>query len=113
MLTGNSVICASVSALLLGSFLTGVILLCKRYRINADNVASPLAGSLSDLTALVVLTFASKLVLRFESYALVVTVLVVIFGWAVLCARYCRNNGMKELMGTGWVPVISAVFLTR
>ncbi len=47
-----SVITAALSSLILGVFMCAVIVASRRYRVNPDNIATPLAATLGDIVTL-------------------------------------------------------------
>jgi len=51
-------------SLLSGCAMAGVILLSRRFHINPDNVATPIAASLGDLTTICLLAAISMLLFR-------------------------------------------------
>ncbi|KAF8976608.1 hypothetical protein BGZ46_008128, partial [Entomortierella lignicola] len=57
----SSMLCAAMSSLVLGAFMCGLVLICRKYRINPDNIACPLASSFGDLVTLVILAGCSML----------------------------------------------------
>ncbi|KAG8704411.1 hypothetical protein FRC08_002247 [Ceratobasidium sp. 394] len=52
---------ASLSGLLLGSFMCSVVVLCRRYKLDPDNIAPPLASCLGDLVTLTLTALTSAL----------------------------------------------------
>ncbi|KAG8746131.1 hypothetical protein FRC10_005997 [Ceratobasidium sp. 414] len=52
---------ASLSGLLLGSFMCSVVVLCRRYKLDPDNIAPPLASCLGDLVTLTLTALTSTL----------------------------------------------------
>ncbi|KAK8769943.1 hypothetical protein V5799_013592, partial [Amblyomma americanum] len=61
MLCASSLVTASVASLLLGSLMVGVVILARKWHLNPDNVATPIAASLGDLTTLALLAGVSSL----------------------------------------------------
>ncbi|KAH8021144.1 hypothetical protein HPB51_012539 [Rhipicephalus microplus] len=61
MLCASSMVTASVASLLLGSLMVGVVILARKWHLNPDNVATPIAASLGDLTTLALLAGVSSL----------------------------------------------------
>lgn len=59
LIVSSSVITANVANLILGSIMCLTILTCKKYKINPDNIATPIAASLGDVTTLVLLAYIS------------------------------------------------------
>ena len=60
LLGASSLVTASLASLILGSVMVGVILLSRKCGINPDNVATPIAASLGDLTTLALLSTISS-----------------------------------------------------
>ncbi|KAG8765871.1 hypothetical protein FRC12_007233 [Ceratobasidium sp. 428] len=52
---------ASLSGLLLGSFMCSVVVLCRKYKLDPDNIAPPLASCLGDLVTLTFTALTSAL----------------------------------------------------
>ncbi len=60
-LVATSITTASCASILLGSVMKIIILLSKKFHINPDNVATPIAASLGDLITLVILSYVGNL----------------------------------------------------
>ncbi|KAK2168291.1 hypothetical protein LSH36_18g03047 [Paralvinella palmiformis] len=61
LLCASSVTTAALASFVLGSIMVGVVIGSRKCSINPDNVATPIAASLGDLTTLVVLASVSSL----------------------------------------------------
>lgn len=61
LLCASSLVTASVASFILGLVMVAVILLSRRMNINPDNVATPIAASLGDLTTLALLAWVASL----------------------------------------------------
>lgn len=92
-----------------------VIMGAHRVKMNPDNLATPLAASIGDVVSISVLSFiASKLFLLLKNDIWVLYAILVGFGlllplwiWIVLKNRYTRN-----VLTSGWTPVIIALFIS-
>jgi solute carrier family 41 len=62
LVIASSILTASMVSLILGTTMITVILLSKRFRINPDNVATPVAGSLGDVVTLGMLSCFSSII---------------------------------------------------
>jgi solute carrier family 41 len=62
LVIASSILTASMASLLLGTIMIMVILLSKRFRINPDNVATPVAGILGDVVTLGMLPCLSSMI---------------------------------------------------
>lgn len=115
LLCSSSLFTASVASLVLGTVMIGVVILSRKCHINPDNVATPIAASLGDLTTLALLALvASFLYTRLGSQEwLVVSILVgfllLLPLWGVIA---CANPHTREVLYTGWCPVISAMAIS-
>ena len=56
LLCASSLVTATIASLILGSLMIAVILFSRKCGINPDNVATPIAASLGDLTTLALLS---------------------------------------------------------
>ncbi|CAE6411485.1 unnamed protein product [Rhizoctonia solani] len=52
---------ASLSGIMLGSFMCSIVLLCRRFKLNPDNIAPPIASCLGDLVTLTLTALTSTL----------------------------------------------------
>lgn len=60
LLCASSLVTATLASLILGSVMVAVVLCSRRCNINPDNVATPIAASLGDLTTLALLSAISR-----------------------------------------------------
>ncbi|CAN7937630.1 unnamed protein product [Ixodes hexagonus] len=115
LLCSSSLFTASVASLVLGTVMIGVVILSRKCHINPDNVATPIAASLGDLTTLALLALvASFLYTRLGSQEWLVVGILVAFllllpVWGVVA---CANPHTREVLYTGWCPVISAMAIS-
>ncbi|KAK2713498.1 solute carrier family 41 member 1-like isoform X2 [Artemia franciscana] len=115
LLCASAIVTASFASLILGIIMVAVILFSHKYNINPDNVATPIAASLGDLTTLALLSGIATLLYNslgrqpwlapsiIGAYLLVIPV----FVWAA--RGHCTT---KEVLTTGWVPVLSAMVIS-
>jgi solute carrier family 41 len=84
-------------------------------KMNPDNLATPLAASIGDVVSISLLsTVATYLFLKLKTdiwilYAIIVMFLILLPIWIciVLKNKYTRN-----ILTSGWTPVISALFIS-
>lgn len=55
LLCASSLVTATLASLILGSLMITIIVLSRRFKINPDNIATPIAASLGDLVTLALL----------------------------------------------------------
>jgi len=118
LLCASSLITASLASAILGSIMVVVILLSKKYGINPDNVATPIAASLGDLVTLALLSYICNfLYKKIELDAkyhwiapfICVLCLVLLPLWFYLAHH---NKYTNSTLYNGWVPVISAMCIS-
>ncbi|KAG0339877.1 hypothetical protein BG000_001151 [Podila horticola] len=108
-----SMICAALSSFVLGSFMCGLVLVCRRYKINPDNIACPLASSFGDLVTLVILAGCSLVLQKYLNTAIPVILLVLLLGLIPAWLVYVRKNKfVAGVVKEGWVPVFAAMVIS-
>jgi len=104
---------ASLSALTLGSFMCTLIVVCRRYDVNPDNVAPPIASALGDLITLFLLSTLSTLLLPTLPTLLplfLTLFLLLLATWTGY--RTFLNTHVKPLLKQGWSPLVGAMLIT-
>ncbi|KAG7198276.1 hypothetical protein KM043_005679 [Ampulex compressa] len=115
LLCASALVTASVASFLLGLVMVAVILLSRHMNINPDNVATPIAASLGDLTTLALLSWIASLLYDAIEYAPWIAPTLIVFFilatpiWGNIAAR---NPFTKEVLDYGWTPVISAMLIS-
>uniref|UniRef100_A0A0N5AT29 Divalent cation transporter n=1 Tax=Syphacia muris TaxID=451379 RepID=A0A0N5AT29_9BILA len=114
VLCASSLATASVASLLLSCIMVGVIVFSRFLNINPDNVATPIAASLGDLTTLGVL-FKGTAFLRAhltESWLNVATIIIFLLSSPFFAFVACRDEGAKSVLYNGWSPVIFSMLIS-
>uniref|UniRef100_A0A8D3DT97 Solute carrier family 41 member n=1 Tax=Scophthalmus maximus TaxID=52904 RepID=A0A8D3DT97_SCOMX len=111
ILCASGVTTAFIAALSLGLVMVAVIIGSRRVGINPDNVATPIAASLGDVTTLSVLAGVSSLFYYMWCLPPVVCVfwLLLIPAWVTIA---CRSPPVREVLKSGWHPVILAMCIS-
>lgn len=115
LLCASSVVTAFGASFILGLIMVGVILSSRYFNINPDNVATPIAASLGDLTTLACLSWLASVFYETKnSYPWLLTVITVtalflapIWAWVAN-----RNQYTHEVLFCGWTPVIAAMLIS-
>ncbi|KAF9284289.1 hypothetical protein BGZ68_004793 [Mortierella alpina] len=112
LMISSSMLCASVSSFFLGSFMCGLVLICRHFRVNPDNIACPLASSFGDLVTLLILSgcavFLAGYIQTPVCLVLLLVLLALIPGWLY----YVRQNKfVSEVVKEGWGPVFAAMVI--
>jgi solute carrier family 41 len=115
LLCASSIVTAFGASFILGLVMVGVILFSRYFNINPDNVATPIAASLGDLTTLACLSWlASFFYNTIDSHPWFTTV-IIILGlilvpvWAWIASR---NEYTCTVLFSGWSPVIAAMIIS-
>ncbi|XP_076620222.1 solute carrier family 41 member 1-like [Colletes latitarsis] len=115
LLCSSALVTAFVASFLLGLVMVTVILLSKRMKINPDNVATPIAASLGDLTTLALLSGIASVLYGAIEYAPWISPICIVFHiittpvWVYIASR---NPFTKEILNYGWTPVIYAMLIS-
>lgn len=115
LLCAAALVTASLASLILSLIMVGVILLSRKCSINPDNVATPIAASLGDLTTLGLLAWIASVLYSAKGTDVWLSPLVVV-GYLLSLPLWVwlasRNKHTKEVLYSGWTPVISAMMIS-
>ncbi|GAA5903896.1 SLC41A family transporter [Sporobolomyces salmoneus] len=108
-----SMLAAGISSGVLGSFMCGLVVLCRRFRINPDNVSTPIAAVLGDVVTLVILGGLASLFAKFMGTIISTLVFLCLLGAVVLNLIFTfRNAYVQELLSVGWGPLFLAMAIS-
>ncbi|KAI9436318.1 hypothetical protein H4582DRAFT_1965955 [Lactarius indigo] len=101
-----------LSAILLGSFMSGLVVLCRKLGRDPDNIAPPIAACLGDLVTMSLLgAMSTVLTLGIGTAAPYAVVAAVTIG-AIMCASIVRRNEhVRPLLSAGWTPLLGAMVI--
>ncbi|XP_063219995.1 solute carrier family 41 member 2-like isoform X2 [Bacillus rossius redtenbacheri] len=115
LLCASSILTASMASFILGMVMVLVIVSSQHWNINPDNVATPIAASLGDLTTLALLSWIASFIYNtFDTHKWLPPTIIMVFillipFWAFLAAT---NKHVKKVLMSGWTPVISAMLIS-
>ncbi|XP_043600075.1 solute carrier family 41 member 1-like [Bombus pyrosoma] len=115
LLCASALVTASIASFLLSLVMVAVILLSKQINIDPDNIATPIAASLGDLTTLMLLSGIASLLFKATEYAQWIAPVLIIFHVIVTPLWYyiaAKNPFTKEILDYGWAPVICAMLIS-
>lgn len=115
LLCASSVLTASVASLVLGMVMILVIVVSRKVNINPDNIATPIAASLGDLTTLALLSWIASLLYRTIGMSVVLPTFIIVVGAIIvpLCGYIAyKNQYTRQALDEGWVPVVSAMVIS-
>ncbi|KAK4053716.1 hypothetical protein OIV83_001372 [Microbotryomycetes sp. JL201] len=108
-----SMLAASISSGVLGSFMCSLVVICRRFRVNPDNVATPIASALGDMVTLVILGVLSSIFVKFMGTLVSTAVfLCLLFAIGFNVALTFRNAYVQELLTVGWGPLFLAMAIS-
>ncbi|XP_054727489.1 solute carrier family 41 member 1 isoform X1 [Anastrepha obliqua] len=115
LLTASAMFTATSSCFVLDFVLVAVILLSERYRLNPDNLATPLAASIGDVVSISCLSFIASLLFDhikthlWITFVIVACYLVLLPMWVAIVLK---NKYTRPILKSGWVPVLSALCIS-
>lgn len=119
LLCASSLVTASLASLILGSVMVGVVLCSRKCNINPDNVATPIAASLGDLTTLALLSAISRFLhscidSEAGTHHWIAPVISLCFFLVLPLWVYITHNNTftHDVLYTGWTPVLSAMVIS-
>lgn len=115
LLCASSVLTASFASFILGLIMIGVVVISKNLNINPDNIATPIAASLGDLTTLALLSWIASLLYRSIGTSIVLPSIIILVGAVLVpvCGYTAwKNTFTRQALDEGWVPVVSAMVIS-
>uniref|UniRef100_A0A7E4VGU1 Divalent cation transporter n=1 Tax=Panagrellus redivivus TaxID=6233 RepID=A0A7E4VGU1_PANRE len=115
LLCASSLTTASLASFLLSGIMVIVILIARRYDINPDNIATPIAASLGDLTTLIILSTFGSLFLHAhlsDSWMNVIVIAAFLAACPIWAVAACRDGAAKIVLETGWTPIVLSMLLS-
>ncbi|RWS06276.1 solute carrier family 41 member 1-like protein [Dinothrombium tinctorium] len=115
LLCASSLLTASIASFILGLLMILVVIWSHKCHINPDNIATPIAASLGDLTTLALLAHISNMLyftIDTSLWLCVVLILVFLMLIPVWCVIAVNNKYTSDVLYTGWLPVICAMSIS-
>jgi len=108
-----SIFSASLCSFILGTMVSFIIVYSKRFKINPDNVATPLAASMGDLVTLLVLSLCGDVLIRLKGTVFNDILLIILITLIpVWCYLALKNEYVHNVLFEGWVPIFSSLVIT-
>lgn len=119
LLCASSLVTATLASLILGSIMAAVVVFSRKCSVNPDNVATPIAASLGDLTTLALLSAISRFLhscldIDGGTHHWIAPVISLCFFVILPLWVYIThiNHFTHDVLYTGWTPVISAMIIS-
>ncbi|KAG0692383.1 Mg transporter [Suillus ampliporus] len=113
MVASSAMTSTCLSSITLGSFMCFLVIVCRRYGRDPDNIAPPIASCLGDLVTLSLLGAISSVLIKVVNspIPLICGILTIIS--ATTCVFLVRrNNNVKDLIYQGWIPLFGAMVIS-
>ena len=110
-----AVVTASLASLILSLTMISVIILTRKMSCNPDNIATPIAASLGDVTTLCLLAWTANFLYKemlAESSIAWVTISIYVFTLPLLFYLTANNPHSSEILLRGWTPIILAMLIS-
>lgn len=119
LISATAVLTSSITSFILDILMIFVIQISSSYDVNPDNVATPIAASIGDMTALILCSFIAKLFYEIRDtnsfYWLagitLVFYLILIPTWANIAQENIHTTRILE-KASHWYPLITAMFIS-
>jgi solute carrier family 41 len=109
----SSIFSASVCSFILGTMVSLIIIYSKKFKINPDNVATPLAASMGDLVTLLVLSLCGDALIQLKGTIFNDILLIILIALIpVWCYLALKNEYVHDVLFEGWVPIFSSLVIT-
>lgn len=130
MVASTAMSAACLSSIILGSFMCGLIVLCRRFgrdpgrspqailslprlTFYSDNIAPPIASCLGDLVTLCLLGLVSAALIGFVNTPIPFVLVILVVLSSISCGVFTlRNPFVKDLVKQGWSPLFGAMIIS-
>ncbi|KYQ52736.1 Solute carrier family 41 member 2 [Trachymyrmex zeteki] len=115
LLTVSCMCTATSSCFILDFVMIAVIIISYKYKMNPDNLATPLAASIGDVVSISILSavaseFYNRLYIEvWVLYIVLGMYLVLLPIWIIIVLK---NKYTKTVLKSGWVPILSALLIS-
>ncbi|KAK0474839.1 solute carrier family 41 member 1 [Armillaria novae-zelandiae] len=113
MVASTAMSAACLSSVILGSFMCGLIVVCRHYGRDPDNIAPPVASCLGDLVTLILIGAVSTVLIRFLHTPVPLIICAIVVLSAISCGVSTRRNShVRDLISEGWSPLFGAMIIS-
>ncbi|TGZ47869.1 Solute carrier family 41 member 2 [Temnothorax longispinosus] len=117
MLAVSCMCTATSSCFILDFVLIAVIMISYRFKMNPDNLATPLAASIGDVVSISILSFVAsefynRLVFNQVWVLYVVIGLFIVVLLPIWILIVLKNKYTRTVLRSGWVPILSALLIS-
>ena len=112
VLATSSVVTASLASATLGLVMVLVISASRKFNVNPDNVATPIAAALGDLVTLGLLSFVASALHKSSIIAPLAILAIYLVLSPTFIRRAKQHPDTREILVNGWTPVLCAMVIS-
>ncbi|KAF4614609.1 hypothetical protein D9613_003392 [Agrocybe pediades] len=113
MVSSTAMTAAALSGIVLGSFMCMLVVLCRKYDRDPDNIAPAIASCLGDLVTLLLVGTVSTLLIPFIRTPIPFIVAGLVVCITISCFIYTlKNPHVRPLLKEGWSPLFGAMAIS-
>ena len=113
MVSSTTMLAASLSGVILGSLMCSIVIICRKFDRDPDNIAPAVASCLGDLFTLVLLGVVSTILVPFIHTPFPFIIGILVICCAITCLLYTWNNPyVRPLLKEGWSPLFGAMAIS-
>ncbi|KAF8898263.1 Mg transporter [Gymnopilus junonius] len=113
MVASTTMVAASLSGVILGSLMCSIIIICRKFDRDPDNIAPAVASCLGDLFTLILLGIVSTILVPFIRTPIPFIVGILVICCAITCFLYTwKNPYVRPLLKEGWSPLFGAMAIS-
>ncbi|KAG2040276.1 hypothetical protein BDR03DRAFT_1008244 [Suillus americanus] len=110
MVASSAMTSTCLSSIILGVFMSFLVIVCRRY---GHNIAPPIASGLGDLLALSLLGAISSILINVVNTPIPLVCCILTILSATICVLLVRRNkSVKDLLYQGWIPLFGAMAIS-
>ena len=115
LICASAMVTASLASLILGVLMVAVIVLTRKLSCNPDNVATPIAASLGDVTTLSLLAWTANFLYRemlLGTNTAWITLSIYFLVLPLLMYLAFQNPHSSQVLVRGWTPILLAMLIS-
>uniref|UniRef100_A0A8R1HS40 SLC41A/MgtE integral membrane domain-containing protein n=1 Tax=Caenorhabditis japonica TaxID=281687 RepID=A0A8R1HS40_CAEJA len=111
----SAVVTASLASLVLSLLMVAVVIAARRWKLNPDNISTPVAASLGDVSTLYILLSVGTLICHMRDLHITFLIVILLFFYAIAiigAVLAAEDRFTLEVLKNGWWPILCAMLIT-
>ncbi|PIC35196.1 hypothetical protein B9Z55_014626 [Caenorhabditis nigoni] len=111
----SAVVTASLASLILSLLMVAVVIAARHWKLNPDNISTPVAASLGDVSTLYILLSVGTLVCHMRDLHITLLIVILLFFYAIAIVGAviaAEDRFTLEVLKNGWWPILCAMMIT-